>query len=106
MKNGSTNLFNVDTSTSTVTIGVSDTTAAVLVLDTKTSSGDPTAVAAVACITTQTQENYVVHRVKDCGDCADTTERMHNLIIAGERPHQWPVAVSLFRRARFRRLTY
>lgn len=45
VKNGSTNLLNVDTSGSTVTIGASDTTAAVLVLDTKTSSGDPTAVA-------------------------------------------------------------
>ncbi len=45
VKNGSTNLFNVDTSASTVTIGASDTTAAVLVLDTKTSAGDPTAVA-------------------------------------------------------------
>jgi len=45
VKNGSTNLLNVDTSGSTVTIGASDTTAAILVLDTKTSSGDPTAVA-------------------------------------------------------------
>lgn len=45
VKNGTTNLFNVDTSTSTITIGASDTTAAVLVLDTKSNAGDPTAVA-------------------------------------------------------------
>lgn len=42
VKNGSTNLFNVDTSGSIVTIGASDTTGALLVLDTKTDSGDPT----------------------------------------------------------------
>lgn len=43
--NGSTNLFKADTSNSQVVIGASDTTAALLVLDTKTSTGDPTAVA-------------------------------------------------------------
>lgn len=43
--NGGTNLFKADTTNSQVVIGTSDTTAALLVLDTKTSSGDPTAVA-------------------------------------------------------------
>lgn len=42
VKNGSTNLFNVDTSGSTISVGASDTTGALLVLDTKTGSGDPT----------------------------------------------------------------
>lgn len=41
VRNGSTNLFNVNTSNSIVTIGASDTTGAVLVLDVKTDSGDP-----------------------------------------------------------------
>lgn len=43
--NGGTNLFKADTTNSQVIIGTSDTTAALLVLDTKTSTGDPTAVA-------------------------------------------------------------
>lgn len=43
--NGGTNLFKADTTNSQVVIGTSDTTAALLVLDTKTSAGDPTAVA-------------------------------------------------------------
>ncbi len=42
VKNGSTNLFNVDTTASQVVVGTSDTTGALLVLDTKTSAGDPT----------------------------------------------------------------
>ena len=42
VKNGSTNLFNVDTSASQIAIGTSDTTGVALVLDTKTSAGDPT----------------------------------------------------------------
>ncbi len=42
MKNGATNLFNFNTTGSIVTIGASDTTGAVLVLDVKTDSGDPT----------------------------------------------------------------
>ncbi len=41
VKNGSTNLFNVSTSGSIVTLGASDTTGAVLVLDVKTDPGDP-----------------------------------------------------------------
>jgi len=44
VRNGATNLFKVDTSTSAVTIGTSDTTAALLVLDTKTSATDPTGI--------------------------------------------------------------
>lgn len=42
VRNGSTNLFNVDTSGSLVTLGASDTTGALLVVDTKTDAGDPT----------------------------------------------------------------
>lgn len=42
VRNGATNLFNVSTSGSQVTIGASDTTGTVLVLDTKTDAGDPT----------------------------------------------------------------
>lgn len=38
-------IFNVDTSASTVSIGASDTTGTVLVLDTKTGAGDPSGVA-------------------------------------------------------------
>jgi hypothetical protein len=38
------NLLNIDTTNSRITIGASDTTATLLVLDTKTSSGDPTCV--------------------------------------------------------------
>lgn len=45
VENGATNLFNVDTSGSIITIGSSDTTGALLVLDTKTSAGDPTGIA-------------------------------------------------------------
>lgn len=41
VKNGSTNLFNVSTTTSQITIGTSDTTGALLVLDVKTDTGDP-----------------------------------------------------------------
>ena len=41
VKNGSTNLFNIDTSTSQIAIGTSDTTGVAFVLDTKTSAGDP-----------------------------------------------------------------
>lgn len=44
VRNGATNLFNVDTTNSIVSVGVSDTTGAVLVLDTKTGAGDPTGV--------------------------------------------------------------
>ena len=42
VKSGATNLFNVATSTSQITIGTSDTTGVLLVLDVKTSAGDPT----------------------------------------------------------------
>ncbi len=41
VRNGATNLFNVDTSTSQIAIGASDTTGLAFVLDTKTSAGDP-----------------------------------------------------------------
>lgn len=41
VKNGATNLFNVDTSTSQISVGTSDTTGVAFVLDTKTSAGDP-----------------------------------------------------------------
>lgn len=41
VKNGATNLFNVSTSGSQISIGTSDTTGALLVLDTKTNAGDP-----------------------------------------------------------------
>ncbi|HRJ06710.1 MAG TPA: right-handed parallel beta-helix repeat-containing protein [Candidatus Saccharibacteria bacterium] len=41
VKSGSTNLFNANTANSIVTIGTSDTTGAVLVLDVKTDAGDP-----------------------------------------------------------------
>lgn len=41
VENGATNLFNVDTSGSIITIGAADTTGALLVLDTKTGAGDP-----------------------------------------------------------------
>lgn len=47
VKNG-TNLFNVNTTDSIITLGVSDTTGSVLVLDTKSDSGDPTGTKAVA----------------------------------------------------------
>lgn len=42
VRSGATSLFNVDTSGSKVTIGTSDTTGTLLVLDVKTDSGDPT----------------------------------------------------------------
>jgi len=42
VKNGATSLFNVDTASSQIAIGTSDTIGTVLVLDTKTGSGDPT----------------------------------------------------------------
>lgn len=41
-KNGTTNLFNVDTTNSILTVGANDTTGAVLVLDVKSGAGDPT----------------------------------------------------------------
>lgn len=41
VRNGATNLFNVDTTNSIVSVGTSDTTGAVLVLDVKTGAGDP-----------------------------------------------------------------
>lgn len=41
VRNGATNLFKVDTAGSQVVLGTSDTTGALLVLDTKTGSGDP-----------------------------------------------------------------
>lgn len=44
VKNGLTNLFNVNTSSSVVTIGATDSTGVALVLDTKNTSGDPTGV--------------------------------------------------------------
>ncbi len=47
-KNGATNLFNVDTTNSIITVGTTDTTGAVLVLDVKSDSGDPTGASAVA----------------------------------------------------------
>lgn len=46
--NGANNLFKTDTTNSQVIVGQSDTTGAVLVLDTKTDSGDPTGGSAVA----------------------------------------------------------
>lgn len=41
VKNGSTNIFNIDTSTAQITLGTSDTNGVAFVLDTKTTSGDP-----------------------------------------------------------------
>ncbi|MFZ1812663.1 MAG: hypothetical protein WAU02_04095 [Candidatus Saccharimonadales bacterium] len=46
--NGATNLLKADTTNSQVVIGTSDTTGAVLVLDTKSDTGDPTGASAVA----------------------------------------------------------
>ena len=46
--NGANNLFKVDTTNSQIVVGQSDTTGAVLVLDTKTDAGDPTGGSAVA----------------------------------------------------------
>lgn len=41
VRNGATNMFNVSTTGSSITIGQSDTTGALFVLDTKTDAGDP-----------------------------------------------------------------
>jgi hypothetical protein len=47
VKNGSTNLFNVDSTNSIISLGTTDTTGAVLVLDVKSTTGDPTGSSAV-----------------------------------------------------------
>jgi hypothetical protein len=47
VKSGATNLLNIDSTNSIISIGASDATGAVLLLDSKTTSGDPTGASAV-----------------------------------------------------------
>lgn len=83
VKNGSTNLFNIDTSNSIITLGANDTTGEVLVLDAKSGSGDPTGASAVAGAMYYNSNSgkfrcYQGAAWADCITAADTLQTVYN----------------------------